>query len=144
MQIIPKQCKRQSMPVKDIPAIRPLIEKIAILCNTPLGRYPGAIAISHCQVDHENPERFFVLANGSVVINPKIIDRQALITRKEGCYSHAFREEKKVNRYDWIKVKYKTLDDNGKTHKKEETLTGLMAHVFQHEIDHFNGKSIYS
>lgn len=128
------------MPVKDIKEIKEIAEEIESLCHQPLGKHPSALAIAHCQVDHDNPLRFFVFANGDVVINPKILKRSGKFTHKEGCMSYPFRGTTKVERYNEIEVEYTTLD--GK--KVKEYREGLNACVFQHEIDHFNGKSIYS
>jgi len=74
-----------------------------------------------------------------VLINPEIIEVSG---RKvgvwEGCMSCGEGEEKvfgRVPRYKKVRVKY--LDEFAKP--QEAILTGLAAHVIQHETDHLNG-----
>jgi len=45
-----------------------------------------------------------------------------------------------VKRWLKIKVSCKTLNQKGKLEAKEEVLEDLWAIVFQHELDHLNGK----
>lgn len=111
------------------------------------------IALHHSQVD-ENPYNFFVIKRSIVgakdneiiaVINPKIIERDedSKSTHTEGCISFPFRQDKKVQRYDRVKVQYQVADDKGNLTMKEEWTEGLMARVFQHEIQHAQGGNIY-
>ncbi|MFO0882207.1 MAG: peptide deformylase [Candidatus Saccharimonadales bacterium] len=75
-----------------------------------------------------------------VIINPKIvlgIGEKALMW--EGCISFAsgtnnvpFAQTER-----WKKIEVEYLDEQAQLH--HETLTGLAAHVFQHEADHLNG-----
>lgn len=139
MEIIPKQCKKHSKKVVKFSEIKELIYEMAEICNRPCGKYPRAHAIAHCQVDHDNPKRFFVLSDGTPIINPVILEASRPFTHKEGCYSYAFRPEKKVKRYFKIKVQYQ----NEKGKKIVEDLEGLIACIFQHEIDHLNGIAVY-
>ncbi len=70
-----------------------------------------------------------------IVFNPKIISSsKTLKTHFEGCLSipNYWGE---VKRPTFVKVSFQ--DQTGKTYTK--TLKGLMAHVFQHEVDHLNG-----
>lgn len=140
MRVLPNQCKKHSQPVEDIKWALHLAKKMQKLCNEPLGKYPSALALAHCQVDHDNPLRFFVLADGQVIINPKILIGTRPIKRVEGCYSFPYRDVKKTSRFDSIGVEY----TNEKGKRVEKSIEGELAHIFQHEIDHFNGKSIYS
>lgn len=67
-------------------------------------------------------------------INPEILESEGLDSLEEGCLSiPGIRSE--VERPPVIRVKYQTLD--GKV--IEEQLEGLLAKVFQHELDHLNG-----
>lgn len=140
MRVLPNQCKKHSQPVIDFKWCKQLAEEMAKLCKEPLGKYPSALALAHCQVDHDNPLRFFVLADGEVFINPKILIGTTQITRTEGCYSYPFRDVKKVKRYDRISVEF----TNVKGRQIKTSVKGELAHIFQHEIDHMNGKHIYS
>ena len=97
---------------------------------------PEGVGLASTQVGLA--ESFFVAKNETkfiTVINPKIISNQKR-TKKffEGCLSvpNIWGE---VVRFTNIKVSY--LDEEGKTIVKP--LTGLLAHIFQHEIDHLNG-----
>lgn len=139
MKLIQGQCKKISKEVEDIDEIKPLIKKMVKICNTPAGKYTKALALAHCQVEGVNPKRFFVLNSGGAVINPKITEKKKPYTHSEGCYSYVFRSEKKVKRFHEITVEFKNI----KGEKKTEELKGLDAAIFQHEIDHMNGKAIY-
>jgi len=70
-----------------------------------------------------------------VLANPRIIRGSVRkINGEEGCLSvpGVFGE---VKRYRAITVHY--LDDHGEVH--DERVEGMLARVFQHEIDHLNG-----
>jgi|SRR3989344_2841469 len=72
------------------------------------------------------------------IINPKIISRSFKKTElEEGCLSLPGKFAM-VKRPHKIKVKF--FDMSGKLHKIK--LDGLTAKVFQHEIDHLNGRLI--
>jgi peptide deformylase len=82
-------------------------------------------------------KRIFIMGNKEkliVCINPEIVSGTGEIKDTEGCLSfpglwlH-------VKRYEKIIVKYQTM--NGET--TQEEFEGLMARVFQHELDHLNG-----
>jgi len=144
MKILARQCRKHSQEVIDFPQIKPLIEEMTKLCVQPIGNYKaGGYALAHCQVDHDKPLRFFVTKEGATIINPKILLREQPFIHIEGCLSYPFRPTKKVKRYNKIEVEYYMFGFLGKK-KKKETLEGLMACIFQHEIDHFNGIAIYS
>lgn len=67
-----------------------------------------------------------------------------LIDPIEGCMSFPNRTEKHVDRFFKIKVQYQVPLFWGFWLKtKTEWVEGLKAHIFQHEIDHGNGITIY-
>lgn len=138
MEIIPGQCKKTAKNVSN-EDIAQAAKEMWRLCHEEAGKYGSALAIAHPQVDHENPLRFFVTAGGEVIANPIILEKSEPFTHTEGCMSFPFRGKKKVKRYKRIKVEYM---QNGQL--KTEEITDLKACIFQHEIDHMNGKSIYS
>jgi peptide deformylase len=74
-----------------------------------------------------------------IVINPEILEFIGKRQRMwEGCISFGLGNDTPYGetwRYKQIKVRYK----NEKAETITETLTGLPAHVFQHETDHLNG-----
>ncbi len=97
---------------------------------------PEGVGLAATQVGLK--ESFFVAKNSEdfiSVINPKILSKGKR-TKKyfEGCLSvpSIWGE---VNRAINIKVSYQNRD--GK--QISETLTGVLAWIFQHEIDHLNG-----
>lgn len=101
---------------------------------------PEGVGLASTQVGLE--EAFFVAKNGHppaggfmMVINPKIIS-SGKRTKKyfEGCLSIPGMWGE-VKRYTNIKVTYQ--DESGKLIKK--SLKGVLAWIFQHEIDHLNG-----
>jgi peptide deformylase len=73
--------------------------------------------------------------NAVPFINPKIVAKSwHKDTKEEGCLSvpEVFG---KVKRHMWVKVNF--LDAKGEEH--EMKVRGLLARVFQHEIDHLDG-----
>jgi len=82
-------------------------------------------------------KRIFIMGNKEkliVCVNPEIVSGTGDIQDTEGCLSfpglwlH-------VKRYEKIIAKYQTM--SGET--KQEEFDGIMARVFQHELDHLNG-----
>ena len=111
------------------------------------GNYRKAYALAHHQVSREHA-RFFVVADEwaermfgqQVIINPRIeaFHGEPTINR-EGCMSHPYRPERKVTRREGIRASWDTPD--GK--RVESELEGMAALVFQHEIDHCDGKTVW-
>ncbi len=114
-------------------------------------------AVAHCQVVEEKPLRFFVINpiifNGQdeenkifecdTIINPVITEKFDEYKVKELCLSFPYGEWQQVKRYRKIKVEYQ-INENGKLSKPiKGKFDGEMAQVFQHEIEHFEGKTIY-
>jgi len=147
MKILANQCKRPSKLVgeKDLSVVIEDSGTMHALCYLPLGKFKSALALAHCQINHENPLRFFVTKQGEIIINPRIVERSGQeISDTEGCMSFPFRGETKVKRSSEITVCFQVLNKNKKLSKpKVKKFEGLEARIFQHEIDHFNGKSIY-
>ena len=75
--------------------------------------------------------------NFEVYINPQIdkINEKSIQTEIEGCLSIPLLSLR-VERYDKIRVRY--YDRSGKVIKR--SLKGFMSKLFQHELDHLNGK----
>lgn len=73
------------------------------------------------------------------MLNPEILERHGRVTwPREGCLSQPgfYRP---MERAEWIVVKAQSPGGHGYTVK----LTGKLAWVAQHEIDHLDGKTIY-
>jgi peptide deformylase len=69
------------------------------------------------------------------IVNPQVLERSGRITLEEGCLSIPH-EWEKVLRHEKVKVRYQ--DKTGQWHEVEAD--GKLAHVFQHEIDHLDGR----
>lgn len=82
-------------------------------------------------------KRLFIMGNKDKLfacINPEIINGDGEEKDLEGCLSFP-KLWLKVKRFKIIKVKYQVV--TGET--VEEEMSGLLARVFQHELDHLNG-----
>ena len=119
---------------------------LAACCNLPRGKYSGISALAHSQIDDKDPLRFFVLANGMVIINPVIIRHTNVpVAKNECCMSFYDRDIREgVLRYNKITVMYQTLakGENGNVILSDpltEELSGGQGHMFQHKISHLNG-----
>lgn len=85
--------------------------------------------------------RFFCYRNPSLsyVVNPVILERsKEVVLGREGCLSWPGRWAA-VPRNKKIRVRW--TDERGVLYERE--VTGLHAKVFQHEIDHLDGKNIF-
>ncbi len=109
------------------------------------------LALHHSQVS-QTPFDFFVVPSDPddaskpymVVMNAKIVSKQDPFMNEEACMSFPFRQAKKVKRYAKIEVDFDEFSErDGIVHNRKE-MTGLMALIFQHEIQHATGNHIYS
>jgi len=121
------------------------------LCFTPVGMYNFAYAIAHPQIDDKDPLAFFITADKKIIINPKIT-RHSNYTKdsKEGCVTFNDMPENIVQRWHKIEVEYVTImvdpeDENKFTLSSpiNEKLSSKTSVIYQHEIDHLEGKCIY-
>ena len=119
------------------------------LCRKPMGnKTNGALALAHIQVEQKDPMRFFVFRGGKVICNPIIVNHTHVpVNKEEGCMSFADKPNLIVQRFHTIEVQYQTIVKvNGEwmlSAPEIQKVKGLEAQVIQHEIDHFNGKTIY-
>lgn len=125
------------------------------------GVFQDVYALAHSQVVKKNPLRFFILNQfrsrlqlelgepDTIIINPKIIRHTNVAVEKaEGCVTFPYHGNVVKQRYHKIEAEYQTYEVqiDGKmivSAPKVVALSGLMAQIFQHEIDHFDGKYIY-
>lgn len=92
--------------------------RIFIMCSKPNARYPDA-----------------PLMSPTAIINPEILHySNEKVKGWEGCLSVPSMRGL-VPRHNQISVHY--FDQEGNEHQKE--LTGFIARIFQHELDHLNG-----
>lgn len=114
---------------------------LADLCYVSNGLYQTAFAMAHPQIEANKPLRFFVLANGMIVCNPRITRHtRHPVDSVEGCMSAPHRDKNKIQRYHKIEVEFQTIDNDKKlTDVVSDSLAGTQAKVWQHEISHLNG-----
>ncbi len=80
----------------------------------------------------------------SAFINPQIIDHSSKKTlleeneHFEGCLSVP-KIYGPVPRWEWLKIQYQTINDQGQVEVKKEKYSGFLARVIQHEYDHLQG-----
>jgi peptide deformylase len=118
------------------------VEMIKI-CYEGNGKYEKAFAIAHNQISND-PLKFFCLFDGRIIINPEIVNHTKVpVDHMEGCMSYPDERMVVVKRWNKCVVKYIELLKNDLTKNVEENLSGQMAFIFQHEIDHLNGVDIY-
>jgi len=92
--------------------------RLFIMCSAPSERYPDAPLLPPC-----------------VIINPKILKVSEQIELGwEGCLSVQGKRAL-VPRYSTIDVSY--VDETGLM--QNQTLSGFLARIFQHELDHLDG-----
>lgn len=132
------------------------------LNNNLFGQSKKCFALHHAQVSSK-PFNFFVINSNMeglskgylknqliVICNPKILekDKESRIYMKEGCMSYPHKQDKTLLRCNRIYVSYDTLVPNEKRNSltlehKEEWLEDVNAQIFQHEVEHGHGISIY-
>lgn len=126
---------------------------------TPGSIYKDCFAIAQPQVS-DRPLRYFVInprlgaliakdLGGLLIINPRILskNKESRIMHPEGCMSYPFRPMKKIKRFREISVTYDVVEDLNKPKVKtvqEITIRDFTALVFQHELEHLNGKNIWT
>lgn len=119
-------------------------ETMLKLCTTKYGNHTAAYAIAHSQINDKKPLRFFVTYKGEIIVNPRITRHtNTELTKKEGCMTFPDKEQTEVKRWNKIEAEYQVLEDDQLSELKTIKLSGIWAEVWQHEIDHMNGKYIY-
>jgi len=116
------------------------------LCYTQHGIHPGGFAVAHSQINSKDPLRFFVTRDQEIIINPVIIRKtRTTIDSEEGCLSFPAKGTNIVQRWNKCEVECQTLDAEGDdlTEKVVIKLSGLMAKIYQHEINHFDCVTIF-
>lgn len=139
MQVIIAPDPRLRIQTKKVKKINPALQKTLkdMVKLTLTFKDPEGVGLASTQVGLS--ESFFVAKNKAKfisVVNPKILSTGRK-TKKyfEGCLSIPGTWGE-VERYLSIKVSYQ--DETGKVIAKP--IKGVLAWIFQHEIDHLNGK----
>lgn len=100
----------------------------------------SAVGLAANQVGYQ--KRLFVMNTDGIIrhcFNPDVVEiADELEISKEGCLSYP-KSWVEVARPTWISVKYY----NYKGDPKIETLTGLSARCYLHELDHLNGITMH-
>jgi len=127
-----------STPVQPVTKFDADLKKLAINMISTMWRKDGVglaatqvgLSVSVCVIDITETK-----TAARAYINPNILEQSEPTTSHEGCLSipGAFCDRPRFNK---IKVQYQDLEGN----LLEEEMTGLMAIVMQHEVDHLNGK----
>ena len=151
MKILETANKKKSRKVKKSEigtVVAKCLPGMHLLCYEPIGQYGGALAVAHCQVEEKDHLKFFVTKEGEAVVNPQLEPDGETKYSKEGCLAFPNKKETKVLRYkrgwaSYTSVKFN--EDGGLIIEKirKHLITGKKCFVFQHEIDHFNAKTIY-
>lgn len=134
--------RKQSVPVKNYEEIAEDVKMMKrLIKHMNKHGYHGrfALSLAHCQIESENPKRFFVDSDMKVYINPVITEKSELTVSRETCLSFPFRDQKKIQRYFSITAEY--YDE--KMQKQTEKCKAVKSAIFQHEISHFDAKYIY-
>ena len=115
------------------------------ICYSQVGRYPGAFAMAHPQIDDKDPLRFYVTVDKEIIVNPVMVRHSNYtVDHLEGCISFPDREQVMVKRWHKCEVEYQALGPDGKFgDKMKRKLSGMDAFICQHELEHIVGKSIY-
>jgi len=115
------------------------------------GEYTNAVAIAHTQVCNIDPLRFFVTAQGAIIVNPVIIGSNYVMKEvTEGCLSHPEEPMKTVPRLDKVQVKFRTImkdKDTGALKLSNELdveRSALDSLVMQQMCLLLNGHTIYT
>jgi len=112
--------------------------------NRKTGMYKDGHALAHVQVVDKDPLRFYVLKDGSYVINPVIVRHtRHTVQKMEGCLSYCTKRPILMDRYHKCDVEVQLINDNVLGEPVRFTLAGIDAQIVQHEVDHMDGKTIY-
>ena len=142
--------RQPSKRVMNLQEIREDVDEMhKLILNMP-GKQEG-YAIHHSQVS-DKPFNFFVvhpkmqpLFQGySLIVNPKILERSDPRGFAEKCLSYPFRGQKNTKRYYRMRIQCEVEHDlGGMLRLTILDVESIVAYIFQHEIEHAQGKFIY-
>lgn len=121
------------------------VEQVAEYMKAWMQKKYACVGLAHPQFDDIDPLAFFISLeeNGRIICNPKIIFGSSVMKQsKEGCMTFPDKDQIWHNRHIAITVEYEVFKGK-RMIKKRKTVTGFLAIVYQHEIDHLNGKYCY-
>lgn len=143
-----KQHKNKAKRVedKDLESVLEESEKMFELLEDGNGIYPGGFALHHSQVSTK-PLQFFVTYDKKCYINAEIVRHTEVpVDSLEGCLTFGEYPQVIVPRFHKVEVHCdKVFDFNDNTFEEDVTLnlSGQMAKVFQHELDHSQAVYVY-
>ena len=70
-----------------------------------------------------------------ILINPEILEKKGSYLNSEHCLSLPRHQRKMVKRSQYVKLKYKNLQNTDKTLVAKNSTAALL----EHEVDHLNG-----
>jgi len=156
MKIIPLKSVK-AHPVKSWSEIKKDAAEMAAMLKA--GNFSGmwkeGLALSHCQVNNEDPKDFFVLHDDikeafdgfTVFANAMIIEADDLVPFKEACLSYGHRPQINTKRYHHLVIEadvHNPLKIFGSGFSRRTfQLNGIAAFIAQHEIDHAKGIDIF-
>ncbi len=97
------------------------------------------------RIEAKRPKRIIDDKGNAKVILEDVLEKN-VIGVPEACMSFPLRTQKTKERFYKIKVSYqipKKILGFWILITKKEWITGLKAHIFQHEVDHFAGRNMY-
>lgn len=141
----PHSTKSRIVLDKDIERVLTDAPVMRAICTVPHGIYREGFAVAHSQVEENDPLRFFVLKDGTVIINPVITRHSSsFYVKKEGCLSFPKNILTTTSRWYKCEVAFYTYTvDKTLSERHTRSVKGLEAQIWQHEIDHMNGIYIY-
>lgn len=161
---VPHQVKSRLVEPKDLERVRKdaaEMQRIMDVLTQPHAPFShGIFALAHSQVEEKDPLRFFVIntndetmkrewgEDGLIVVNPVIVRHtKHPIIHYEGCVTFPSRAPEKVERWHKCDVDMALVTSDGdfiENYGMPMLLSSRIAQIFQHEIDHFNGKYVYT
>lgn len=159
--IVPTK-KSRPVELRDLWRVLCAAQKIKWAMRKPFpGRFPWASSISHCQIEENDPLRFFVvdregglneqgvrLRQGTplkryfgarTIINPIITKTgKEIMNSREGCMSFASEKIRKIKRLENVFVSYWTFFG-----PRIRKFSLYRASIVQHEIDHMDLVNIH-
>lgn len=135
--------RKVSRPVTE--ADRERVEEVGEAMRKWMHSKYACVGLAHPQVESEDPMAFFVALEEPlrIICNPKIIIASSVFQNSlEGCMSYPDKKQKWRKRNACITVEYEVFKGK-RLVKKRKVITGFLSKVYQHEIDHLNGKYCY-
>jgi peptide deformylase len=93
---------------------------------------------SHDQHQEKKQDQLTAFINPIIIAHSKNKNLLKEPEHFEGCLSVP-KIYGPIPRWDWVEIKYQSLNDSGKVEEKTEKYQGFLARVIQHEYDHLQG-----